>query len=423
MTSVLDRFLRYVRIDTRSDAMNSTPPSTLKQMDLARLLVEELKELGLSEVDLDEYGFVTALLPGNLPAASPTAPTIGLIAHMDTSPDYSGTNVNPQIIENYDGGDILLMGAPGVNLSPADFPELLNYKGQTLITTDGTTLLGADDKAGIAEIMAALEELVKHPERPHGAVKIAFTQDEETGRGAAFLDVKKFGADFAYTLDGGAVGEISYENFNAAAATVRIKGRSVHPGSAKNRMVNALQVAVEFHNTLPAGERPEYTEGYEGFFHLNSLKGSVEEAEMNYIIRDHDRTAFDRRKELMIAASNALNEKYGAGTFQLELRDQYFNMKDCILPVHHILDTAIEAMQELGITPNTEPVRGGTDGAQFSYRGLPTPNLFTGGHNFHGRFEFIPVESMEKAVAVIVRIIELYSKRISGNEGSSKQQE
>jgi tripeptide aminopeptidase len=406
MTSVVERFIRYAKIDTRSDPKNTTPPSTLKQLDLARLLAEECRQLGLSDVTLDEYGFVTASLPGNT-----LAPTIGLIAHMDTSPDFSDTGVKPQFIEAYDGGEIPLRGASGLTLSPKEFPELLDYKGQTLITTDGTTLLGADDKAGIAEIMAALEELVKHPERPHGTLKIAFTQDEETGRGAAFLDVKKFAANFAYTLDGGPLGEISYENFNAAAATVKVKGRSVHPGSAKDRMVNALQVAIEFHASLPEAERPEHTEGYEGFFHLTSLTGAVDEAEANYIVRDHDRAAFERRKELLKAISTRLNQIYGEGTVTLELRDQYFNMRDCITPVRHIVDTAVAAMQELGIEPRIEPVRGGTDGAQFSYRGLPTPNLFTGGHNYHGRYEFIPIESMEKAVAVIGKIIELYTKK------------
>lgn len=409
MTSVLERFLRYARIDTASDAAATTIPSSRKQLDLARLLVDELSELGLCKVRLDEHGFVTAVLPGSLPDGS--APVIGLIAHMDTSPDFPGSGVKPQIIVNYDGGDIPLPGAADTTLSPMEFPELLDYKGQTLITTDGTTLLGADDKAGIAEIMAALEELVKHPERPHGEIRVAFTPDEETGQGAALFDVKKFGADFAFTLDGGAIGEISYENFNAAAATVRIKGRSVHPGSAKNRMVNALQVAVEFHNSLPADERPEVTEGYEGFFHLTAFNGTVEEALINYILRDHDRPSYDQRKQLLASLAAGLDRKYGPGTVEIELRDQYFNMKERILPVMHIIDTAAQAMRELGIEPRLEPVRGGTDGAQFSFRGLPTPNLFTGGHNFHGRFEFIPLESMEKAVAVIGRIVDLYARK------------
>jgi tripeptide aminopeptidase len=405
MTSVIDRFIKYARIDTQSDPKNITPPSTLKQLDLARVLVDELKQLGLSEIELDEHGFVTALLPGNV---SGNVPTIGFIAHMDTSPDFSDKGVKPQFIENYDGKDIPFRGTPGEFLSPKDFPEILAYKGQTIITTDGTTLLGADDKAGIAEIMAALEVLVQNPNLPHGPIKIAFTQDEETGRGAAFLDVKKFGADFAYTLDGGPIGELNYENFNAAGVTVYIKGRSVHPGSAKDRMINALQVAIEFHDSLPPKERPEHTEGYEGFFHLTELTGRIEDAEINYIVRDHDRDGFEKRKALMNEISTRLNQIYGADTVKLEMRNQYFNMKERILPVQHIIDTAVEAMKLVGVEPRVEPIRGGTDGAQFSYRGLPTPNLFTGGHNYHGKYEFVPTPSMEKAVEVILKIIELY---------------
>ncbi len=409
MTSVLARFIHYARIDTRSDPGNLTPPSSPNQLRLAHVLMAELRELGLSDVNLDEHGFVTAFLPGNL--SSTDAPTIGLIAHMDTSPDFPGDGVKPQVIEHYDGGDIPLRGAPGQVLSPRDFPELLDYRGQTLVTTDGTTLLGADDKAGIAEIMAALEELTSHPEIPRVPLKIAFTPDEETGRGAPLFDVEKFGADFAFTVDGGRIGEINFENFNAAIARVSIKGRSVHPGSAKDRMINALQVAVEFHNNLPAEERPEFTEGYEGFYHLTALNGTVEEAGMDYILRDHDQASFDRRKQLLASLAADLNRKYGPGSVEIDLRDQYFNMKECILPVKHIIDTAVTAMRGLGAEPLLIPVRGGTDGAQFSFRGLPTPNLFTGGHNFHGRYEFIPVESMEKAVQVLIRIIGLYAEK------------
>lgn len=407
MTSVVERFIKYVRIDTQSDPQNTTPPSTLKQLDLARVLVDELKQLGLSQIELDEHGFVTALLPGNV---SEKVPVIAFIAHMDTSPDFSDKDVKPQFIENYDGKDIPFQGVPGEFLSPRDFPEILAYKGQTIITTDGTTLLGADDKAGLAEIMTALEVLIRNPDLPHGAVKIAFTQDEETGRGAAFLDVKKFGADFAYTLDGGPIGELNFENFNAAGVTVHVKGRSVHPGSAKDRMINALQVAIEFHNLLPPKERPEHTEGYEGFFHLTALTGKVEDAEIHYIVRDHDSDGFEKRKALMNEISARLNKTHGAEIVKLEMRDQYFNMKECILPVHHIVDTAVEAMKLVGVEPRVEPIRGGTDGAQFSYRGLPTPNLFTGGHNYHGKYEFIPIPSMEKAVEVILKIIELSSQ-------------
>lgn len=408
MESVVDRFIRYVRIDTRSAYDGKGCPSTACQFDLARLLVDELNQLGLKEVEMDKHGFVTALLPSNVPYKTPT---IGFNAHIDTSPDISDKDVKPQFIEAYDGKNIKFTGAPDLVFSPNEFPELLNYVGQTLITTDGTTLLGADDKAGIAEIIAAIDTLVCNPSIPHGAVKVVFSPDEEIGTGAALFDVKKFGADFAYTLDGGRVGDFNYENFNACEAKLFIKGRSVHPGQAKNKMVNALQVAIEFHNQLPAWERPEHTEGYEGFFHLNQMNGTVEEASLKYIIRDHDRARFDARKARMEQIAAALNTYYGEGTITLHLRDQYYNMKETLKPVMHVVDNALAAMKALGIEPLVKPIRGGTDGAQFCYMGLPTPNLFTGGHNAHGQFEFIPVPSLEKATQVILKIIEIYAQK------------
>ena len=407
MESVVDRFLRYVRIDTQSDHEGTVTPSTAKQLDLARLLVDELKGLGLQDILLDEYGFVTATLPANVQHKTPV---IGWIAHMDTSPDFSDSEVKPQIVENYDGMDIPFGGVPGGKLSPQEFPELRAYRGQTLITTDGTTLLGADDKAGIAEIMAAVDSLVSHPEQPHGTFKVAFTPDEEIGSGAGKFDVQRFQADFAFTLDGGGVGQLSYENFNASGAKINIRGRSVHPGAAKSKMINASQVACEFNRLLPVTERPEFTEGYEGFFHLTGMSGNVEAASLSYLIRDHDRARFDLRKVRMQEITDQLNRKYGPGTVTLTLHDSYFNMKECVQPVIHIIDTAVTAMKALGIEPKIMAVRGGTDGAQFSYRGLPTPNLFTGGHNAHGPYEFVPVASMEKAVQVILKITELYSQ-------------
>lgn len=407
MTTVLDCFLRYVRVDTGSDPDSSSHPSTPKQFDLAKVLVEELKALGLADASVDEHCNVMASLPAN--TARPV-PAIGLIAHMDTSPDMSGSNVNPRIWENYDGGDLVLNEELKIVLSPRDFPELKHHRGETLITTDGTTLLGADDKAGIAEIMAALEFLREHPEIPHGPVKVAFTPDEEIGRGTDTFNLEKFGADFAYTLDGGEVGEVEYENFNAAGARVTFYGRNVHPGTAKNKMINSILIAAEFNALLPAAERPMHTEGYEGFFHLMEFSGTVEKTSLTYIIRDHDAARFEARKALMQNALAFIHQKYGEGTGELTLRDQYRNMKEIILPVMHIVDTAKEAMRELGITPIDIPIRGGTDGAMLSYKGLPTPNLFTGGLNAHGKFECIPLESMEKAVQVIVRILQKYAE-------------
>ncbi len=406
MENILDRFLRYVKIDTQSDENSESTPSTEKQWNLARLLVDELQALGLSDAYVDEYCYVYATLPSNITDGR-NVPTIGFIAHMDTSPDFTAENANPQIIENYDGGDIILNKKENIVLSPKDFPELKNYIGQTLITTDGTTLLGADDKAGIAEIMSALEYLVNHPEIKHGTIKVAFTPDEEIGRGTKYFDIKGFGADFAYTLDGGEIGELQFENFNAAEAKLTIHGRNVHPGTAKNQMINSQHVAMELISMLPVSERPEYTEGYEGFFHLISFTGSVEETRLHFIIRDHDRHKFEHKKAIMQQAVQFINEKYRRNLIDLQLRDQYYNMREKIEPVMYIIELAKQAMIQADVVPIIRPVRGGTDGAMLSYMGLPTPNIFTGGHNFHGRFEFIPLESMRKATEVVIGIIQL----------------
>ncbi len=408
MSGVVEKFIRYVKMDTESDPNSSSCPSTAKQMALARLLEQELNALGLSDVSLDDHGYVMATLPAN---TDRDIPVIGWVAHLDTSPDMSGAHVNPQFVENYDGGDIILNLEDHTILSPRDFPELKHYIGQTLITTDGKTLLGADDKAGIAEIMAAVEHLVNHPEIQHGTIKIGFTPDEEIGRGADRFDVQKFGADFAYTLDGGEIGELEYENFNAAGAQITVKGRSVHPGSAKNKMINAIHIAMDIAGMLPPQQRPEHTEHREGFFHLAHFDGSIEKATLLYILREHDQSAFDWQKSLIQKAVDYANLKYGEGLVSLALKDQYYNMKEKILPVMHIVDTAKQAIERCGIQPKIIPVRGGTDGARLSYEGLPCPNLFTGGHNYHGRFEYIPTRSMEKAVAVILEIIALYSAK------------
>ncbi len=400
MEKVLDKFLRYVKIDTRSDESSDTTPSTENQKTLAGMLVEELKNMGLKDAEMDKNGYVMATLPAN---TEKEIKVVGFISHLDTSPDASGKNVNPQIINNYDGSDIKL-GNSAV-LSPHDFPELNDYLGKTLITTDGTTLLGADDKAGVAEIMAAVEYLTQHPEIKHGTVKIGFTPDEEIGRGADKFDVKKFGADFAYTVDGGRIGELEYENFNAAGLTVTINGRNVHPGTAKNQMINSMIISMEFNTMLPSDQRPEHTEGYEGFYHLINMQGTVDKSELKYIIRDHDRKKFEDKKELVRNIADFLNKKYGAGTVELELKDQYYNMKEKIEPVKYIVDMAEQAMKDAGVKPLIKPIRGGTDGSKLSFMGLPTPNLFTGGHNFHGIHEYIPSESMEKAVEVIVNVI------------------
>lgn len=404
MSDVVERFLRYVKIDTQSDLSSTTSPSTAKQFDLARLLVDELRSIGLRDVSLDENCYVTATLQAN---SSKKAPVIGFIAHMDTSTEMSGAGVNPRLVEKYDGGDIVLNPEKGIVLSPREFPELLRYKGQTLITTDGNTLLGSDDKSGVAEIMAAIQYLVEHPEIQHGTIKVAFTPDEEVNRGTEHFDVEKFGVDFAYTVDGGEIGKLQYENFNAARSKIRIQGRNVHPGEAKNKMINALLVAMELNALLPAAERPEHTEGYEGFYHLMELEGKPDQARMGYIIRDHDRTRFEQRKTWLQRSVEFLNARYGPSTITIEIHDQYYNMREKIEPVWHIIELAENAMRAVGVEPKVVPIRGGTDGAKLSYMGLPCPNLFTGGHNFHGRYEYVPVESMEKAVEVIVKIAEM----------------
>ncbi len=409
MSSVIERFLRYVAIDTQSNEESQTTPSTGKQLNLARLLEQELKELGLQDARIQE-GYVYGTLPAN---STKAIPAIGFIAHMDTSPDFSGTNVKAQLVENYDGQDILLNPEHNLVLSPADFPELLDYIGKTLITTDGTTLLGADDKAGIAEIMTAIAYLTAHPEIEHGTICVAFTPDEEIGRGADQFDVAGFGADFAYTVDGGPIGELEYENFNAAKAIVKVKGRNVHPGNAKNKMINSILLANEYIVKLPPQETPATTEGYEGFYHLNDIRGDVEETTLYYIIRDFAEDSFAKRKETMLNLAEECNKKYGSGHFHVEITDQYKNMKEKIQPVMHIVDKAQKAMETVGVKPLIKPIRGGTDGSRLSFMGLPTPNLFTGGHNYHGRYEFIPTFAMEKSVEVILRIIELYAEEHS----------
>ena len=406
--TVTERFLKYIKIDTMS-IEEDTVPTTQGQIELAKLLVEELRTMKMEDISLDENGYVMANLAANM---KKLIPALGFIAHMDTSPDISGQGVNPQIIEDYNGLDIKLDQEKNIVLSTKDFPELLNYKGKTLITTDGTTLLGADDKAGIAEIMTAMDYLKNHPEILHGKICIAFTPNEEVGRGADHFNIEKFGADFAYTIDGGPIGELEYENFNAAGAKISIQGRNIHPGSAKGKMINAILLAQEYVDQLPKGETPAETEGYEGFYHLTNIQGEVENAVLRYIIRDFDLASFEKRKELMQKIADNLNEKYGNSTFKVEIKDQYFNMKEKIVPVKHIVDTAAKAMEAVGVVPDIRPIRGGTDGARLSYMGLPTPNIFTGGHNFHGKYEFIPTYAMEKSVEVILKIIEMYSKAL-----------
>lgn len=408
MIDVVKKFLDYVKIDTQSDENSQSCPSTEKQFVLAKLLVKQIEELGLQEISLNRNGYVMATLPAN---SDKEMPVIGFIAHMDTSPDMSGENVNPRIVENYDGKEIVLNEKENIILSPNDFAELKNYVGQTLITTDGTTLLGADDKAGIAEIMSAIKYLSEHPEIKHGTVKVGFTPDEEIGRGADLFDVKKFGADFAYTLDGGEIGELEYENFNAALATITVSGRNVHPGTAKDKMINSIHLAKELDSLLPVLQRPECTEKYEGFYHLIDFKGDIEKTVFRYIIRDHDRDKFEEKKQLLSKSVDLLNLKYGNKRFTLEMNDQYYNMKEKIEPVLHIIELAKKAMIEAGIEPKIKPIRGGTDGARLSYMGLPTPNIFTGGHNYHGRYEYIPIESMQKAVEVIVKIVQMVGNK------------
>lgn len=406
MEKILDRFLRYVAIDTQSDENSESQPSAAKELDLLKLLCKELNDMGV-EATLDEYGYVMGTLPSNI---DKKVPAIGFIAHVDTSPDASGANVKPQIIENYDGSDIALKGVPGLYLKPSEFPELLAHKGETIITTDGTTLLGADDKAGVAEIMNAVQYMVEHPEFKHGDIKIGFTPDEEIGRGVVKFDVKRFGADYAYTMDGGEIGELEFENFNAASAKIRIQGRNVHPGYAKDKMKNAILIGMEFNDLLPIGQRPELTEGYDGFFHIISFKGTVEEAEFGYIIRDHDRKKFEEKKELIEQCVKFINVKYGEGTATLEVKDQYYNMREQVEPYYFIVEKAVKAMEMAGVKPKIQPIRGGTDGANLSFKGLPCPNIFAGGMNFHGKMEFAPLENIEKASEVVLNIIKLYAE-------------
>lgn len=408
MEKILDKFLRYIAIDTMSDEESASQPSAARELELSRMLVEELKTMGITDAELDKDGYVMATLPAS--EGYEERPVIGFIAHVDTSPDAPGACTKPQIIENYDGGDIPLKGVPGLALKPSEFPELLDYKGQTLITTDGTTLLGADDKAGVAEIMCAVEYLLAHPEIKHGPVRIGFTPDEEIGRGVDAFDVEKFNAKYAYTMDGGAVGELEYENFNAASAKIKIQGRNVHPGYAKGKMINALHVAKELDALLPEADRPEYTEGYEGFFHLIGMNGTVEEASISYIIRDHDRARFEARKAMMQKAADDINAKYGDGTATVVMKDQYYNMREAVEPHYHVVEKAIGAMEMAGVRPKVQPIRGGTDGARLSFMGLPCPNIFAGGLNFHGKMEFVPLESMEKAKEVLINLIKLYSE-------------
>ncbi len=406
MEKLLDRFLRYVSVDTQSNEESETQPSAAKEWDLLKMLKAELEALDV-EVTLDEYGYVMATIPSNI---TRTVPAVGFIAHVDTAPDASGANVKPQIVPNYDGKAIDLKGVPGLQLKPEEFPEMLHYVGQTLVTTDGTTLLGADDKAGVAEIMQAVQYIVEHPEFKHGPVKIGFTPDEEIGRGVVKFDVKRFGADFAYTMDGGEVGELEFENFNAASAKIHIQGCNVHPGYAKGKMRNAIHIGQELDAMLPASDRPECTEGYEGFFHLISFKGTVEEADFAYIIRDHSREKFEVRKAQMQQAADAINAKYGAGTATLVVKDQYYNMREQVEPHYHIIEKAVKAMEMAGVKAKIQPIRGGTDGANLSFKGLPCPNIFAGGLNFHGKMEFVPLESMEKAYQVVLNILTLFAE-------------
>ena len=417
MQHIIDRFISYVIIDTESDSSSETTPSTKKQWDLANKLVEELKSIGMKDVTIDKKAYIMATLPSNV---DHDVPTIGFVSHFDTTPDFTGANVKPQIISNYDGKDIVLNAKQNIILSPKYFKDLLQYKGQTLITTDGTTLLGADDKAGITEIMTAMEFLIKNPEIKHGKIRVGFTPDEEIGRGAHHFDVEKFGCDWAYTMDGSQVGELEYENFNAAGAKITFKGKSVHPGYAKGKMINSMLIANDFINELPKGETPQETKGYQGFFHVHHLTGSIEETVLELIIRDHSKKKFIKRKELIAKITQKFNKKFakqfGEDIVIAEVKDQYYNMKEKVLPVKHIVDIAEKAMKQLGIKPIIKPIRGGTDGCQLSYKGLPCPNIFAGGHNFHGKYEYVPVESMQKAVDVIVKIAELTASKESIEE-------
>lgn len=408
-SSVLSRFLNYIVIDTQSREEAGIIPSTEKQRNLASLLVEELKSMGAQDVNMDEHAYVYATIPAT--TTKKDVPVLGFIAHMDTAPAYSGTDVKPQIIKNYDGTDVLLNQENGLTMTVTDFPDLLHYIGQDLITTNGDTLLGADDKAGVAEIMAMAEYLINHPEIPHGTIKIGFTPDEEVGCGADLFDVEKFGADVAYTVDGGEVGELEYENFNAASAKVKINGSSIHPGSSKGKMKNAILMGMEFQSMLPVFENPMYTEGYEGFYHLDTISGDVETAYLNYIIRDHDMGKFTEKKLFVQRVADYLNQKYGADTVELTVKDSYFNMKEKIEPHMYLIELAESAMRDLEIEPKICPIRGGTDGARLSYMGLPCPNLCTGGHNFHGKYEFISIQSMEKVVELLINIVKKFENK------------
>jgi len=405
---IIKRFVSYISIDTQSDPSSNTTPSTKKQLVLANLLAEELKEIGLQNISIDDKGYIMASIPST---TRKKTPVIGFISHYDTSPDFSGTNVKPQVIDNYDGKDIILNKKLNVVLSPSYFEDLKQYKGQTLITTDGTTLLGADDKAGITEIISAAEYLIQHPEIEHGEIRIAFTPDEEIGRGAHHFDVKKFGAAYAYTMDGSQIGELEYENFNAAGAKVSVKGKSVHPGYAKGKMVNSMLIAQDFINSLPRLETPEHTSDREGFFHLHHISGEIEKTVLEYIIRDHNKEHFEARKQMMLSLVKELNKQYGYDVITIEISDQYYNMKEKIVPNMHIINIAEKAMKSIGIKPIIKPIRGGTDGSQLSFKGLPCPNIFAGGHNFHGRYEYVPVESMLKAIEVIVNIARIAAKK------------
>ncbi|HIZ85804.1 MAG TPA: peptidase T [Candidatus Coprenecus stercoravium] len=408
MEKIIDRFLRYVAFDTTSNPDSQSQPSTNKQFALLDQLRKELTAMGVEQVDLDKNGYLMASIPSNIEEA---VPAIGFISHVDTSPDAPGCGIKPRIIENYDGKTIVLNEDRGIELDPKEFPELRDYVGQTLITTDGNTLLGADDKAGVAEIMSAVEYIMEHPEFRHGEIKIGFTPDEEIGRGVDRFDVKKFGAQYAYTMDGGAIGELEYENFNAASAKIHIQGRNIHPGYAKDKMLNAILIGSELNDMLPVWQRPEYTEGYDGFFHIHKFSGVVEEAEMQYIIRDHDTALFERKKEMLRECADFINRKYGEGVVTLEIKDQYYNMKKQVEPHYHIIEIAVKAMQEAGIKANIRPIRGGTDGARLSFMGLPCPNIFAGGLNFHGKYEYVPLQSMEKATEVILNIIKNFASK------------
>lgn len=406
MEKILDKFLRYVAVETTSNDESDSQPSSACQLDLLRMLADELNAMGV-KATLDEWGYVMATIPSNI---DKDVPAVGFIAHVDTAPDASGKDIKPQIIENYNGEDIVLNASLGIKLPVADFPEIKQYVGQTLITTDGTTLLGADDKAGVAEIMSAVEYIVEHPEFKHGEIKIGFTPDEEIGRGVDKFDVEKFGAKYAYTMDGGQIGELEYENFNAAGAKIHIQGRNVHPGYAKEKMINAIIIAMELNGMLPVQQRPEFTAGYEGFFHVTGINGAVEQATISYIIRDHSMEKFEQKKALMKDVVAFINAKYGQGTATLEMKDQYYNMREQVEPHYHIVEKAMKAMEMAGIKPQVQPIRGGTDGARLSFMGLPCPNIFAGGHNFHGKLEYLPLQSMEKASEVVLNIIRLYAE-------------